>query len=65
MSTEAWKHENTLRFNVRFTESSGIPAALRKLEQETGESATVYIRQVIREALIRDGYLSENSMPEK
>ena len=59
MSTEAWKAENTLRLCVRVTKSSGIPGALQKMTDTTGESYPQYIRRVVTESLIRDGFLSK------
>lgn len=57
MSTEKWKAENTLRLCVRVTKSSGIPGALQKMTEKTGESYPQYIRRVVTESLIRDGFL--------
>jgi len=57
MSTEAWKTENTTRYNIRFLNSSGIPGALQKVAETTGESGMSYIRRVVSESLINDGYL--------
>lgn len=65
MSSDAWKRENTVRYNIRMTICSGIPEALQKMTERTGETATEYMRRVVRESLIANGYLTENSMPEK
>ena len=59
MSTEAWKAENSLRLCVRVTNNSGIPGALQKMMEATGESYPQYIRRVVTESLIRDGYLQK------
>ena len=65
MSTEAWRIENTVRFNVRFVKNSGVPEALRKMIAETGETEAQYIRRVVTESLIRDGFLSKPEPVEK
>ena len=65
MSTDAWKRENTSQILLRITKSSGIMEALRKMTEATGKTAPVYIREVVTAQLIADGYLPENSMPEK
>ena len=59
MSSEAWKKENTIRVVLRITKSSGIPTALERVKNDTGEESTVYIRRIVHDALIRDGYLQE------
>ena len=59
MSTEAWKAENSLRLCIRVTNNSGIPGALQKMTEKTGESYPQYIRRVVTESLIRDGFLSK------
>ena len=57
MSTEAWKAENTVRYHFRLSKNTGIPDALRKMTEKTGETDIAYIRRVVTESLIRDGYL--------
>lgn len=57
MSTEVWKAENTVQYHFRIAKSTGIPEALRKMRESTGESDLSYIRRVVTESLIRDGYL--------
>ena len=65
MSTDAWKRENTSQILLRITKSSGIMEVLRKMMESTGKTAPEYIREVVTAKLKADGYLSENSMPEK
>jgi len=65
VSTEAWKAENSLRLCVRVTNNSGIPGALQKMTETTGESYPQYIRRVITESLIRDGYLQKPNPAKK
>lgn len=57
MSTDKWKKENCVSFLLRFTLSSGIPEALKKVEESSTETGKAYIRRVVTESLIRDGYL--------
>lgn len=57
MSTTEWKKKNTSQYPIRFTNSSGIPAAIRMAAEDTGIADSTYIRQAIIEKLIRDGYL--------
>ena len=64
MSSDAWKKENTVQILLRVTRSSGIPDALRKMQEKTGIATSEYIRKILRENLVKDGYLSENQ-PEK
>lgn len=65
MSNEVWKAENSLRLCVRVTKNSGIPGALQKMQETTGESYPQYIRRVVTEALIRDGFLPKPTPREK
>ena len=59
MTNDEWKKANTVQILLRVTYSSGIPDALNRVKEDTGESATVYIRRIVHDALIRDGYLQE------
>lgn len=59
MSSEAWKKENTVRYHFRISKNTGIPEALQKMTEKTGENEMVYIRRVVTESLIRDGFLQE------
>lgn len=61
MSSEAWKKENTLIFSIRIMNASGIPNALDKALESGELSRNAYIIEAIREKLIRDGYLSEET----
>ena len=55
---DKWMAENTVRMTLRFTNNSGIPAALQKMTDQTGMKATEYIRKVVIESLEFDGYLT-------
>lgn len=57
-ANEAWKKENTTRITIRLMNSSGMPDALREVESVSGKTRGSYIIAALREALIRDGYLS-------
>lgn len=59
MSNESWKAENTVRYHFRLSKNTGIPEALRTMTEKTGESEMQYIRRVVTESLIRDGFLSK------
>lgn len=53
--------DNTVQYNLRITKSTGIPSALDEMQDETGISKTMYMRDAIASKLVHDGYLS--SMP--
>lgn len=55
-----YAEKNCKRYAVKFQISTGIPAAMQKV-LDAGCSANAYIGQAVKEALIRDGYLSEKS----
>jgi hypothetical protein len=57
MSTDKWRNENTTRYYLRVANSTGIPDALKKMSVKTGITELKYIREVVTESLIRDGYL--------
>ena len=61
MSSEAWRKENTTMCGVRFMNSSGIPAAMDKAIAAEKSNKNAYIIAAVREKLIRDGYLSEET----
>lgn len=65
MSTKAWKDQNTKGYFIRVTTASGIPGALLAMTEKTGEKDTAYIRRILMENLIRDGFMLENSIAEK
>lgn len=53
-----YRKSSTTQYNVRFTETSGVPAAIQKLNQE-GIPTKTFIREAVIEKLRRDGYLPE------
>ena len=58
---EQWKKANTTHVGFRLMNSSGIPDALKLAEQNSGKTKSGYIIAALKEALIRDGYISEKS----
>lgn len=52
-----WDKQNCIRMGLYFTNSSGIPDALRKMSETTGETPLQYIRRIVTESLIFDGFL--------
>ena len=61
MSSQAWKKENTQVYYIRVSKNGGIADALRMMTEKTGEKDTVYIRRILTERLISDGYMRVNS----
>ena len=59
-ASNEWKKENAIKFTLLFTNNSGVPEALRKMEALTGEKPSKYLRRVIMESLTFDGFLPEN-----
>lgn len=54
-----WSAENMLKISIAFTNKSGMPEALRKMEDATGEKRTDYIRRAVKEQLEFDGWLNQ------
>ena len=65
MSTETWKAENTVRYHFRVSKNTGIPEALQKMHEKTGETELLYIRRAVTESLTRDGYLDPSKPVKK
>lgn len=61
MSSQAWKRENTQVFYIRVAKKGDIAESLRKMTEKTGEKDTVYIRRILTERLIADGFMQENT----
>ena len=57
MSNEKWKAENTVRYHFRISKNTGIPDALKRMTEKRSETELEYIRRVVTESLIRDGFL--------
>lgn len=64
MSSQAWKKKNTQVFYIRTMNNSDIAEAMRIMTEKTGEKDTVYIRRILRERLIADGFMPENKAEE-
>lgn len=58
-----WRRENTTRINVSFTILSGIPQALEKACEATGQTVPQYARAAIIQALQWDGFNPEDYKP--
>lgn len=58
-TNEQWKAENTIRYHFRISKNTGIPEALQKMTEITGETDLHYIRRVVTDSLIRDGFLQQ------
>ena len=56
------KHYKQVTMKIR--RDSGIIEALNTCENATGEAPATYAQRVLREALIRDGYLTETQESE-
>lgn len=54
-----WSAENMLKMSIAFTKKSGMPEALRKMEEATGEKRIDYIRRAVKEQLEFDGWLKQ------
>lgn len=54
---DLWKRENTKLIQIRIANSSGVPEALDKMTEETGKSATQYMREALLDKLAADGYI--------
>lgn len=59
MGSQAWNEKNTVLIALRFTVRSGIPDALKRMTEQTGEKDTVYIRRILLDRLKKDGFLTE------
>lgn len=56
---EGWKKENSVKYQLRVTRSSGIPDAIKSAIENTGITEPQFIRQAIEEKLTREGYLNK------
>lgn len=54
-----WTAENMKKISIAFTRKSGMVDALQKMESETGEKQTDYIRRAVKEQLEFDGWLTK------
>ena len=61
MSSQKWKNENAVRYNILVLKSSGIPEALQKASEALGEKPTTIVSIALREKLEREGYLPAKS----
>ena len=59
LSSSEWKKNMQMQIAIRFSNTSDIAEALRKMQEETGILAATFTREAIREKLVRDGYLAD------
>ena len=51
-----WRHEQTVQYGLRFMKSTGVPDALQKASEKTGESISQYIKKSIVNRLKSEGF---------
>lgn len=56
---QEYKEENSIRCTLRFYKTTGVPDALKAMEEKTGMVWTTYVKQAVVESLKRDGFLEE------
>ena len=52
-----WAKRETVQYALRFMKSTGVPAALEKATQETGETTPEYLKRAIVQRLQKEGFL--------
>jgi len=58
---QEYKEENSIRCTLRFYRTTGVPDALETMQKNTGMAWTMYAKKAVIDALVRDGYMPENS----
>lgn len=56
----SYQKDETTQYNLRFVNDSGIPAALNKAHEKTGETIPQYIKSAIVMRLKKDGIVSDD-----
>ena len=56
-----WEKDNCTRINLKIRNDSGLVEIIDKVRVCTNDSRNSYIIAAVREKLIRDGYLSEET----
>ena len=54
-----WQKEQTTQYNLRFMNATGVPQALKRATDETGETTPEYIKTAIVNRLRNDGFLKD------
>ena len=54
----AWREAATTQYNLRVMNATGIPEALKKAEEATGETPPQYIKAALVQRLKREGYIT-------
>lgn len=57
-----WQKEQTTQYNLRFMNATGVPEALRKATEETGQTAQEYIKTSVVQCLQKDGFLAKGKV---
>lgn len=55
-----WAAQNMVKINIALTQKSGIPDALQRMQEATGEKPLDYIRRALIEQLKFDGWLTND-----
>lgn len=61
MSTDQWKKENTQRYGVRVSISSGLPAAVKAYAEDHNITETGVFVMAVKEKLEYEGYWQEKT----
>ena len=56
-----WQKEQTTQYNLRFMNATGIPQALKKATNATGETTTEYMKTSVVQRLRAEGFLAEGA----
>lgn len=65
VSSQEWKNENAMRYNLLIKKESDVYKALQAVCIAEKCKPTSYIQIALREKLIRDGYMSQSDGKEK
>ena len=61
MPTNEWKRANQKSYGLSYNYKSGIPDAIERAAKDKGLKPNLYLRMIIEEKLIEDGYLQQDS----
>lgn len=59
MSSQTWKNENAMRYNLLIKKNTDVYKALQDVCAQTNIKPTSYIQIALREKLERDGYMAK------
>jgi len=60
LPTNEWKRVNQKSYGISYNYKSGIPDAIEQAAKDQGLKPNLYIRKVVEERLIEDGYLKQD-----